>query len=126
MTEIDLADGLRAWAQGRREFEAAVELLIAHRTWLIRATSPPTEAGIGPYPGARLVYWLINEPNVAAIDWSEARYLARSTEGTSQDRQMLSIAVSMAEQVDISHSAVAGLDEANLNIVNQARHHLGS
>ena len=109
MTEIELGRGLRAWADGSRGLEAAVGLLIAHRMWIVRATTPPPEAGIGPFPGAELFYQPINHRNHNVVDWAVARHLTRSTstQGTEQDRQMLMIATTLAEEADANRAIVA-------------------
>jgi hypothetical protein len=122
-TEIELADGLRKWAKGRREVAAAIELLIAHRIWLLRGTTRPAATGIGPLDGAKLFYWKSDDRETAVVEWAEARRLTL-TNGvvcTPQDRQVLALAVSLAGESKFSpKDFLAGLDEANLTLANQA------
>ncbi len=77
--------------------------------WIVRATTPPPEAGIGPFPGAELFYQPINHRNHKVVDWAVARHLTRSTstQGTEQDRQMLMIATTLAEEADANRAIVA-------------------
>ena len=123
MTENELAEGLREWASGNRGLEVAIELLIAHRAWLLRGTTRPLGTGIGPSEGTKLFYRPIDDPGTAILDWGEARGLIRntSTVGTPQDRQVLALAVYLAGESKFSlRYFLGGLDGANLALANEA------
>jgi hypothetical protein len=82
MTDFDAtAAGLRAWAAGSRNDEAAVELLIWHETWLRR------------YAFTRRA---IN--GAGGIDWAVARqFLKNRPDGTSSEIAVLNLAVALGE-----------------------------
>ena len=60
----DLADAIRAWAKGWLPTEAAAELLIAHRTWLLREDFLQVAVEVRWEPFRRA--------SVAAIDFAAA------------------------------------------------------
>lgn len=126
MTETELANGLRAWAKGNRGLEAAVELLVAHRAWLVYGTTRPPGTGDGPFEGAKLFYRPIDQRGVEVLDWAHARALTlpTSTVGTPQDRQILALALHLAgEAVSSLRHFLVGLDKSNLAIAKQAVTH---
>jgi hypothetical protein len=105
-----LAAALRAWAKGLLTYQAAVELLIGNRSWLIR---DDFLGYVERCPG-------FGGESMAAIDWLavwaalEAGHLPCS----SGERQVLLVAVSIAEGVPIDlRDAVTGLDVVNGGLV---------
>lgn len=97
---------LRAWAKGLLSCEAAVELLICHRAWLVRNDFLVHVEFCRGFHGE----------SMAAIDWSAA--WAAAEDGnlpcSSGERQVLRVAASIAEGVPIDlRDAVTSLDEAN-------------
>jgi hypothetical protein len=125
-TENELADGLRRWAKGNGGVEAAVELLIAHRVWLVRGTTRPPGTGIEPFEGAKMFYAPIGHPSVRILEWAVARVITlhTSTVGTPQDRQVLALALHLAgEDNFVPKHFLVGLDEANVAIGTEAISH---
>jgi hypothetical protein len=104
----DLAAALRAWAKGLFTAEAAVELLIGHRSWLYREDflEIAVEFGQGIASGAVM----------AAVDFEAA---ARALEAgalpcSGGEGRVLRIAASIAGGVPVDlGEAVTGLDENN-------------
>jgi len=104
----NLAAALRAWAKGLFSTEAAVELLIGHRSWLYREDflEIAVEFGQGITSGAVM----------AAIDFeAAARALEAGTLPCSGgEGRVLRIAASIAVGVPVDlREAVTGLDENN-------------
>jgi hypothetical protein len=101
-----LAAALQVWAKGLLIYEAAVELLIGHRWWLVRGDFLVHVEFCRGFHGE----------SMAAIDWRaawtalEAGHLPCS----SGERQILRVAASIAEGVPIDlRDAVSCLDEVN-------------
>jgi hypothetical protein len=78
-----LAAGLRAWAAGSRNDEAAVELLIWHETWLRRRD---------------FAKWAIMLPG-RGIDWRMAREFLDKGEplGSTSELAVLNLAIALGE-----------------------------
>ncbi len=98
---------LRAWAKGLLCLEAAVELLIGHRSWLSREDflAIAVESGWEVFSGREMAA----VDFVAAAGALEAGALPCSGEG-----RVLRIAASIAEGVPVDlREAVTGLDEKN-------------
>ncbi len=108
-----LTAALRACAKGMYCDEAAAELLISHRSWLLRDdfSSQFILTGDGPAGGA------------AAIDWEEALAALRAGDlpCSSSEAAILQLAGSLAtgSPVILRH-AITGLDQANLHLVINA------
>ena len=104
----DLAAALRAWAKGLFSAEAAVELLIGHRSWLYREDflEIAVEFGRGITSGAVM----------ASVGFEEA---ARALEAgvlpcSGGEGRVLRIAASIGGGVPVDlREAVTGLDEDN-------------
>ena len=117
-----LPAALRAHAAGLLTVEAAIELLIGHRSWLHRndfvdnyiATSPGLEA-----PHLTSIAW---------VDWPAA-ITALNTQAlvcSSSEARMLRIAASLAAGLPLDlGDAITRLDTANLDLVVQAIAHGG-
>ena len=103
---------MRAWAKGLFSTEAAVELLIGHRSWLSRGDflEIAVEFGYGIGDGAVM----------AAVDW-EAAVAALETGRlpcSGGGGRMLRLAASMAGGVAVDlGSALPGLDERNITLI---------
>ena len=106
----DLADAIRAWAKGWLPTEAAAELLIGHRAWLLREDflQVAVEVRWEPFVGRQ----------VAAVDFAAA---ADAVQGvlpcSAGERQLLLVAASLAEgiPVDLREAALC------MDAVNAAR-----
>lgn len=101
------------WAKGLLTCEAAVELLIGHRSWLVRDDFLVYVEFCRGFGGE----------SMAAIDWRAA--WAALEDGclpcSSGERQVLRVAASIAEGVPIDlGDAVTGLDSVNLHRVARA------
>jgi hypothetical protein len=106
----DLADAIRAWAKGWLPTEAAAELLISHRTWLLREDflQVAVEVRWEPFHGRE----------VAAIDFASAADAVQGVLPCSDgERQVLLVAASIAEgiPVDLREAALC------MDAVNAAR-----
>jgi hypothetical protein len=104
----DLAAALRSWAKGLFSTEAAVELLIGHRSWLYRDDflEIAVESGQGITSGAVM----------AAVDFeAAARALGAGLLPCSGgEGRVLRIAASIAGGMPVDlREAVTGLDENN-------------
>jgi hypothetical protein len=104
----DLAAALRAWTKGLFTAEAAVELLIGHRSWLYREDflEIAVEYGQGITSG----------PVMAVVDWEAA--VAALEAGvlpcSGGEGRVLRIAASIAAGVPVDlRETVTGLDENN-------------
>jgi hypothetical protein len=90
----DLADAIRAWAKGWLPTEAAAELLIGHRAWLLREDflQVAVESRWDAY----------RDRVVAAVDFAAA---ADAVQGvlpcSGGERQVLLIAASIAEGIPV-------------------------
>lgn len=91
LTVPELGDGLRAGATSSYPLDAAVELLIRHRTWLTR-------------PGfvRACVRALIDDGRVLAVDWSAAQRYLTTAEATPAERAVGHIAVQLGAYPDPS------------------------
>lgn len=101
------------WAKGLLPYEAAVELLISHRGWLIRRDF------LGYVEFCRGV----RGESMAAIDWQTI--WAALEDGhlpcSSGERQILRIAASIAEGISVDlRDAVTSLDMPNSVLVARA------
>jgi hypothetical protein len=110
----DLAAAIRAWAKGWLPTEAAAELLISHRTWLLREDflQVAVEVGWEPFRGGE----------VAAIDFVAAADAVQGMLPCSDgERQVLLVAASIAEgiPVDLREAALC-LDAGNAARAAQA------
>ncbi|MGH3224855.1 MAG: NUDIX hydrolase [Streptosporangiaceae bacterium] len=108
-----LTTALRACAKGMYCDEAAAELIISHRSWLLRDdfTNQFILNGDGPADGA------------AAIDWEEALAALRAGDlpCSSSEASILQLACSLAtgSPVILRH-VITGLDQVNLHLVINA------
>jgi hypothetical protein len=106
----DLADAVRAWAKGWLPTEAAAELLIGHRTWLLREDFLQV---------AVEVRWeVFRDRRVAAVDFAAAADAVQGVLPCSEgERQVLLVAASIAEgiPVDLREAALC------MDAVNAAR-----
>ena len=104
----DLAEAMRAWAKGLFTAEAAVELLIAHRSWLYREDFLEIAVEFGQE--------ITCGAGMAAVDFEAA---ARALEAgllpcSDGEGQVLRIAASIAEGVPVDlREAATGMDENN-------------
>lgn len=97
---------LRAWAKGLLTCEAAVELLIGHRSWLVR------DDFLGYVEFCRGFHGEL----VAVIDWQAAWTALEdgSLPCSGGERQVLRVGASIAEGVPVDLcDVVTGLDAAN-------------
>jgi len=106
----DLAEAIRAWAKGWLPTEAAAELLIGHRTWLLRQDflDVAVEAG----------WEVFRDRQVAAVDFAAAADAVQGVLPCSDgERQVLLVAASIAEgiPVDLREAALC------MDAVNAAR-----
>ena len=106
----DLAEAIRAWAKGWLPTEAAAELLIAHRTWLLREDFLQVAVEVGWEP--------FRDQVVAAIDFAAAADAVQGMLPCSDgERQVLLVAAGLAGGIPVD------LREATLcmDAVNAAR-----
>jgi ADP-ribose pyrophosphatase YjhB (NUDIX family) len=112
-----LATPLRAHARGIYTLEAAVELLIAHRTWLHRDDFHDRFVHTTSSSG---------HPTTAHIDWPAAITALDTGElpcSSSQDR-ILRLAASLADGILVDlRTSLNGLDATNHALLVQAIHH---
>src|SRR5512140_1962388 len=106
----DLADAIRAWAKGWLPSEAAAELLISHRRWLLREDflQVAVEFRWEPFVGRQ----------VAAVDFAAAADAVQGVLPCSDgERQVLLVAASIAQgiPVDLREAALC------MDAVNAAR-----
>ncbi|QUX27896.1 hypothetical protein KGD83_21835 [Nocardiopsis akebiae] len=117
MTNPNLVQSLRNWADGFAADRAAVELLIAHESWLARRDFLDRCVDIVPSEE-------LSDPTrpVAIIDWEETvRALADALPASSSEVAVLRIAASLGtgEPVDLRDTLV-GLDATNTAAVATA------
>ncbi|HWR46768.1 MAG TPA: hypothetical protein VN327_03965 [Pseudonocardiaceae bacterium] len=108
-----MAAALRAWAKGLLAYEAAVELLIGHRWWLIRDDFLVHVEFCRGFRGE----------SMAAIDWRAAWTALEDGHlpCSSGEGQILRVVASIAEGVPIDlRGAVSCLDELNSVLVARA------
>jgi hypothetical protein len=108
-----LAAALRVWAKGLLTYEAAVELLIGHRWWLVRDDFLVYVERCCGFHGE----------SMAAIDWRAAWAALEDGHlpGSRGEGQVLRVAVSIAEGVPIDLRDVATcLDAVNSGLVARA------
>lgn len=98
----ELAAGLRAWAAGDRINEAAVELLIAHGTWLRR--------------GGFLRAAVDQGDGMARIDWDAAREFERDSPASTTERAVLRLAVAIGSE----EFRLAAMGRANGQAITRA------
>ena len=108
--DCHLAEAIRAWAKGWLPTEAAAELLIGHRTWLLRQDflDVAVEAG----------WEVFRDRQVAAVDFAAAADAVQGVLPCSDgERQVLLVAASIAEgiPVDLREAALC------MDAVNAAR-----
>lgn len=118
----ELADRLRAWAAGWYPAEAAVELLAAHRTWLIRREFLAACVRLTDGWGRD------TRVPMAVVDWPRAARLLDDGAliGSSSELQILAAAVSLAgEEVSAYDlgNLVPGLDTTNVTLLLDAVAH---
>jgi hypothetical protein len=109
----DLAAGLRVWAKGLLACQAAVELLIDHRWWLVRDDFLAYVECCRGFHGE----------SMAAIDWRAAWTALEDGHlpCSSGERQVLRVAASIAEGVPVDlRDVVSCLDTANGGLVARA------
>lgn len=113
----DLTAALRAHAQGLYCLEAAVELLISHRSWLRRTDFLHF---VHTAPG------LIDATPMAPIDWTEAINALNQGKlpcSDSEDR-ILRLAASLAQGIPVNLSdALTSLDHHNTELISHAIKH---
>ena len=114
----DLTAGLRGQAKGSLCAEAAAELLIGHRWWLLRADFADRFV--------EMVAGLVDGTFMAVVDWESA--LAAVDDGrlvcSTSESQVLRIAASLAVGVGVDLSVVlTGLDDHNVAVVVAALRH---
>lgn len=107
------ANALRNWAQGWLPYEAAVELLIAHDTWLHRSDF--------------LDRFLVDEGDAVWPDWHQAAAIVRLgvLPSTETERQVLGIACELAGYSTgwTWDRLLTGLDRHNTKLVLDAVAH---
>ncbi|HYA51644.1 MAG TPA: hypothetical protein VEG33_10780, partial [Streptosporangiaceae bacterium] len=110
----DLAEAIRAWAQGWLPTEAAAELLIGHRVWLLREDflQVAVEARWEVFRGRQ----------VAAVDFAAAAYAVQGMLPCSDgERQVLLVAASIAEGIPVDlREAAFCMDPVNAARAAQA------
>jgi hypothetical protein len=111
----DLAAALRVWAQGWLPTEAAAELLIGHRAWLLREDF---------WRVAVEVRWeVFRDREVAAVDFAVAAAAleAGALPCSPGEREILRIAASIAEGIPVDlREAAFRLDEAAAAVAARA------
>ena len=103
----DLSRALRAHAKGGLCAEAAAELLVEHRSWLVRADF--VQRFVDIFDG-------IDGTPMAFVDWAEAVQALSAEElaCSSSEGQILRIAASIAEGVPVDlGEAMCALDATN-------------
>jgi len=117
-----LETALRAQAQGVYTAEAAIELLVTHRSWLRRHDFVRNYVAINTNDPTSKA----NDPPLASVDWPAAlRALDTGYLPCSRsEAQLLQIAASLANghPVDL-RQALPGLDTTNTNLVAHAITH---
>lgn len=114
----DLAGALRAHARGVYCLEAAVNILIGHRAWLLRADFRSQFISTGHAPGV--------STTTAYVDWPAAA--AALDTGclpcSGGENRMLRIAASLAGGIPVGLGEVlTGLDSGNVDLVVEAVRH---
>src|SRR5438876_4747071 len=110
----DLAEAIRAWAKGWLPTEAAAELLIGHRTWLLRQDFLDVAVEVRWEP--------FRDRQVAAVDFTAAAEAVQGVLPCSDgERQVLLVAASIAEgiPVDLREAALC-MDAVNAARATQA------
>ena len=110
----DLAEAIRAWAKGWLPAEAAAELLIGHRAWLLREDFLQV--------AVELRWEVFRGRQVAAIDFAAAADAVQGVLPCSDgERQVLLVAASIAEgiPVDLREAALC-MDAASAARAAQA------
>jgi hypothetical protein len=117
----ELVPMLRAWADGAFAVEAAVELVIAHRTWLARSEFrarlvDAVQDGWGP--AGTIV-------PMATIDWGHVPALLDDVPSSSSESAILMFASSLAggHRGASVLAMTAGLDDSNAALVLEAMAH---
>jgi hypothetical protein len=111
----DLAAALRAWAKGLLSTEAAVELLIGHRSWLYRDDFLEIAVEFGRETADGVV--------LAAVDWKAAvaALVAGGLPCSGGEGRILRLAASIAGGVAVDlGSALSGLDQRSIAEVARA------
>ena len=103
----DLADAIRAWAKGWLPTEAAAELLIGHRAWLLRQDFLDVAVKVG--------WEVFGERQVAVVDFAAAADAVQGVLPCSDgERQVLLIAASIAGGIPVDlREAVLCMDAVN-------------
>lgn len=114
----ELTPALRAHARGLHCCEAAVELLIAHASWLRRDDFL--------HRFVRTASDLIDDTPMAAINWPEA--IDALDQGqlpcSGGEGRMLRLAAALAEGIPVDlRDALTGLDTPNANLISRAVNH---
>jgi hypothetical protein len=110
----DLAEAIRAWAKGWLPTEAAAELLISHRAWLLREDFLQVAVEVEWEP--------FRDRQVAAVDFTAAADAVQGVLPCSDgERQVLLVAASIAGgiPVDLREAALC-LDGVNAARAAQA------
>jgi hypothetical protein len=108
----DLAKALEDQARGLLCAEAAVKLLIGHRSWLVRTDF------VGSFD--EMLETMSDEAPMALLDWPSALDALRSgwLHCSSSEGQVLALAASIAEGIPVDlRDALGGLDETNACLV---------
>jgi hypothetical protein len=113
----ELAEMLRRHASGLLPAEAAVDLLIGHRTWLAREDFARRYVDIETGP----LY--VGDGPVAAVRWKAAASAVKAGRlvCSGSEAAMLRIAASIAAGIAVDlRDALGGLDSTNLGLVMKA------
>ena len=119
-TTAELADMLRAHAQGSHLAAAAAELLIRHNVWLHRGDFVRDHVHVEPAP------WMTGDSVWARIDWESAidALNAGVLPCSGSERRILLIAASIGFSVAIDLSdCLTSLDQKNVERVITAIRH---
>ncbi len=119
MVTAGLDEALRAGAAGLYCAEAGTELLIAHRSWLLRGDFGPFIILAAPPAGQEMT---------ASVDWDAAvgALVSGGLPCSSGERRVLRLAASIAAGIPVDLSeALTGLDRAGITAAARAVLHAG-
>jgi hypothetical protein len=121
LTVEELAPMLRAWAVGIYAGEAAVELLIAHDSWLRRRDflSTLVDAVVDGWGPEGVIV------PMASIDWDRVEAFLATAPASSSEAAILRLAASLAGATNTTplRDLTGGLDDANAALVLDALAH---
>jgi hypothetical protein len=103
----ELTARLRSWARGSYSTEAAVELLVAHTSWMQRSDF-------------LTAVWI--EDDLAGVDWELVRATTAVTAASGGERRLLELILGLAGEPSIEPlaSLLTGLDATNVALVLNA------